>query len=410
MGEQLHRKLDGNWVNDPQRLEKNVIIGDRRCYEELDFVIRKDYKLTKVLGKGTYGIVCKAVSVDQESAPLAIKKVMNVFRNKVLIRRAYREFSLMMHFRGHKNIVSVLDVELIDSGPYTGLYCYQELMSSDLLRLIQSKAEFTPMHVQSYSYQLLCALKYLHSANVIHRDLKPGNILITQNGLLKICDFGLARGIHQPHVGGPPILTAYVATRWYRAPELFFSDTSYDGAIDLWSVGCIICEMLGRCSLFRGADVQDQLAAITAIVGLPSKELIVDKFKAFDGTWNAVLNISKKYGRRSLPEIFGKIGSPDLLDLITRLLDFDPETRLDVLGALAHPYFASIRCLADEPTCSTKFDFSYELITSTRQMIRLLRKDINALSKSTNAKTSCNTEESASIETEPLNVSKPINN
>ena len=115
--------------------------------------------------------------------------------------------------------------------------------------------------------QILRGLKYVHSADVLHRDLKPSNLLLNASCDLKICDFGLARTRE-----APTNMTEYVVTRWYRAPELLLNSECYTPAIDMWSVGCIIAEMLGRRPLFAGKDYMDQLRLIVRALGMPSED------------------------------------------------------------------------------------------------------------------------------------------
>jgi mitogen-activated protein kinase 7 len=124
-------------------------------------------------------------------------------------------------------------------------------MEADLHQIIRSEQPLTDAHFQYFIYQLCRGLKFIHSANVLHRDLKPGNLLVNADCELKICDFGLARGLSGSTEG---FMTEYVATRWYRAPEIMLSFKSYTKAIDMWSVGCIFAELLGNKPLFKGRD------------------------------------------------------------------------------------------------------------------------------------------------------------
>ena len=150
-------------------------------------------------------------------------------------------------------IATLLDLDVVYVKPYEGLYCFQELADLDLARVLYSNVQFSEFHIQSFMYQILCGLKYIHSADVIHRDLKPGNILVTTQGTLKICDFGLARGINPVYFRNrSAVITNYVATRWYRAPELIMSTKNYTKAVDIWAVGCILGELFGRRPLFPG--------------------------------------------------------------------------------------------------------------------------------------------------------------
>ena len=123
------------------------------------------------------------------------------------------------------------------------------LFESDLDRIIASQQRLSDQHAQYFVYQILRGLKFIHSAKVLHRDLKPSNLLVNSNCDLAICDFGLARGV-SPEVAGQ--LTEYVVTRWYRAPELLCESADYDEKVDVWSVGCVLGEILGRRPIFKG--------------------------------------------------------------------------------------------------------------------------------------------------------------
>jgi mitogen-activated protein kinase 1/3 len=142
-------------------------------------------------------------------------------------------------------------------------------METDLHRIIYSKQPLTIDHIQYFVYQILRGLKYIHSANVLHRDLKPSNLLLKSNCDLKICDFGLARGVEDEQSGG---LTEYVVTRWYRAPEIMLACQEYTSAIDMWSVGCIFAELLARTPLFPGDDYIAQLRLICEKMGRPAEK------------------------------------------------------------------------------------------------------------------------------------------
>ncbi|RUS13765.1 kinase-like domain-containing protein, partial [Jimgerdemannia flammicorona] len=155
-------------------------------------------------------------------------------------------------------------------------------MEADLHQIIRSEQPLTDAHFQYFVYQICRGLKYIHSANVLHRDLKPGNLLVNADCELKICDFGLARGFSDE--GNAGFMTEYVATRWYRAPEIMLSFQNYTKAIDMWSVGCIFAEMLGGKPLFKGRDCilldsvyfilffdVDQLNQILGILGTPDE-------------------------------------------------------------------------------------------------------------------------------------------
>lgn len=169
------------------------IKAPRTIYKNANFSISGKYEIIQVLGKGSYGVVCSAkhklANEDQEQFTVAIKKITNIFYREILLKRAIREIKFMNYFKGHKHIVNLIDIEIVQDKPYDGLYCYQELIDYDLARVIHSSVQLSEFHIQHFIYQILCGVKYIHSADVIHRDLKPGNILCTVNGCLKICDF-----------------------------------------------------------------------------------------------------------------------------------------------------------------------------------------------------------------------------
>lgn len=267
---------------------------------------------------------------------------------------------------------------MVTQAPYDGLYCYQELMDLDLARVIQGPIELTDAHVQSITYQILCGVKYIHSARVIHRDLKPGNILVNAQGLVKICDFGLARGINEDTESERIKITRYVATRWYRAPELIISQKNYSTSIDMWSVGCIICELLGRRPIFKGRDHLSQLTAITQILGTPPKELVIRiaSFLAWDFFASSV-----KYPKIPFSELYPR-GHQGAIDLIEMLLKFDPDTRPNAEDCLSHEYLRPFRNLDDEPVSKEYFDFSFEklgrhdLESALREEVKSFRREV----------------------------------
>jgi mitogen-activated protein kinase 7 len=233
-------------------------------------MLDKRYKIIREIGSGAYGIVCAAKDLEAEpksaNEEVAIKKVQRVFEKSILAKRALREIKLLRHFQNHENITSILDMDIADITNFNEIYLIQELMEADLHQIIRSEQPLTDAHFQYFIYQICRGLKYIHSANVLHRDLKPGNLLVNADCELKICDFGLARGLSDSSSG---FMTEYVATRWYRAPEIMLSFKSYTKAIDMWSVGCIFAELLGGKPLFKGRDYVDQLNQILNILGTP---------------------------------------------------------------------------------------------------------------------------------------------
>ena len=231
------------------------------------FDVDEHYKLIKPIGHGAYGVVVSANNTKTKEK-VAIKKIPRAFEDLIDAKRILREIKLLRHFK-HENVVSLKDLLPPPSlEGFEDVYMILDLMETDLHRIIYSRQALTDDHVQYFVYQILRSLKYLHSANVFHRDLKPSNLLLNGNCDLKVCDFGLARGVE----GNNMELTEYVVTRWYRAPEIMLSCQEYTKAIDIWSVGCIFAELLGRKPLFPGDDYIHQLQIISDVIGTASDE------------------------------------------------------------------------------------------------------------------------------------------
>jgi len=200
------------------------------------YTIDKRYKPKANLGHGAYGQVVSALDT-KTGKKVAIKRVDRLLDDETDAKRILREIKILRCLR-HANIVKLVDFFLEPKDEFNVAYIVFELMQTDLRKVIRSKNVLQKAHVQWITYQLLCGLKYMHSANVWHRDLKPANILLNSNSTLKICDFGLSRGVEE----NPGTVTDYVVTRWYRAPEVMVCD-KYDEKIDVWAVGCILAEM-----------------------------------------------------------------------------------------------------------------------------------------------------------------------
>ena len=237
------------------------------------FTVDTRYSFIRVIGSGAYGVVISAKDSKAEN-DVAIKMVPRAFHDEIDAKRILREIKLLKHFR-HENIVGIIDmmppsVNYVED--FNDVYMVTDLMETDLHRIIYSKQKLSMDHVQYFVYQVLRGLKYIHSCNVLHRDLKPSNLLVNSNCDLKICDFGLARGTYDDtssmdesaNVKGSLLLTEYVVTRWYRAPEIMLACHEYSKPIDVWSVGCIFAELILRKPYFPGDDYIDQVSRFAA--------------------------------------------------------------------------------------------------------------------------------------------------
>lgn len=189
----------------------------------------------------------------------------------------------------------------------------------------------------------------MHSREMLHRDIKPSNILLNSDCQVKVCDFGLARSVVQSHDQMQnPVLTDYVATRWYRAPEILLGSTSYTKGVDMWSVGCILGELITNKPIFPGTSTMNQLDRIMEVTGRPTEEDVAEIKSPFADTMLSSLPNSRP---RALNEMFPS-ASLEALDLLRTCLAFSPTKRMIVAGGLRHPYVVQFHNLDDESEVS----------------------------------------------------------
>jgi len=360
----------GEAINDKPREQDKEKPDDGKVYKFHSFLVNackftvdSKYSPVKLLGQGAYGMVCSAEDKSRDNTKVAIKKIARMYDDLVDAKRILRELKLLAFFN-HPHVVGLLDLIPGIKQDEDDLYMVLEHMETDLHKIIKSKNVLTDDHHRYFTYQILRGLKYMHSARVIHRDLKPSNILLNSNCDLKICDFGLARGFSQDEKDDNQF-TEYVVTRWYRAPEVMCASQDYDFRIDMWSVGCILAELLGRRPLFPGDDYIQQMNLIFDVLGTPSEEEL--DFVTNKNALDYIRNLDRKE-RVAFSKLY-KSASPLALDLLQKMLQFSPTLRISVDDALAHPYFAELRQPEHETIDAAKqaFDFSFE----TKQDLRV---------------------------------------
>ncbi|XP_006295877.2 mitogen-activated protein kinase 12 [Capsella rubella] len=331
-------------------------------YGQLFEVSRKYVPPIRPIGRGACGIVCAAVnSVTGEK--VAIKKIGNAFDNIIDAKRTLREIKLLRHM-DHENVITIKDiVRPPQRDIFNDVYIVYELMDTDLQRILRSNQALTNDQCRFFVYQLLRGLKYVHSANILHRDLRPSNVLLNSKNELKIGDFGLART-----TSDTDFMTEYVVTRWYRAPELLLNCSEYTAAIDIWSVGCILGEIMTGQPLFPGKDYVHQLRLITELVGSPDNSSL--GFLRSDNARRYVRQLPR-YPKQQFAARFPKVPST-AIDLLERMLVFDPNRRISVDEALGHAYLSPHHDVAKEPVCPTPFSFDFEHPSCTEEHIKEL--------------------------------------
>lgn len=279
------------------------------------------------LGEGTYGVVYRAID-NRTGEIVALKQMRLEQEEEGFPVTALREIALMRKLN-HQNIVLLKDV-ISTKGTLTMVSEYLEF---DLRKYMDSTR--TGVHqalLKSYAFQLLCGICYLHSNRIMHRDMKPQNLLINKDGFLKICDFGLARTFTIP----PRLYTHEVVTLWYRPVEILMKSPIYDISVDVWGAGCIIAEMISGNPLFPGDSEIDQLFKIFKVLGTPTDESWpgFTKLPGYQPTF-------PKFPGQDLAEAL-HCDNELLVDLLRQLLEINPSKRISAMRALQHPFFADI--------------------------------------------------------------------
>ncbi|XP_062903016.1 cyclin-dependent kinase-like 2 isoform X4 [Mobula hypostoma] len=295
--------------------------GHRRTLRNME-----KYEYLGMLGEGSYGMVTKCRN-KENGRIVAIKKFLEGDDDKFVKKIAMREIRLLKRLR-HENLVSLLEV-FKKKGRWFLVFEYMDRTLLDDLEQFPKGLDYS--RVRSYLFQILRGLAFCHSHNIIHRDIKLENILVSERRVLKLCDFGFARTLAAPG----EVHTEYVATRWYRAPELLVGDSTYGKSVDVWAVGCLVTEMLTGEPLFPGDSDIDQLYLIIRCLGnlTPRHQELFYKNPLFAGLRLPIITETKL-----LEERYPKIPLM-VIDLVKKCLHIDPNKRSSCTELLEHEYF-----------------------------------------------------------------------
>lgn len=316
-------------------------------------------KLRK-LGRGACGTVylCQSATGEQ----FAVKHIRDATSQS---KSVLREVKLLAGLK-HENLLHLVDFLPSQFQDFSEVYLVLPYLPFTLEKIIRERRKAWSGHVEAITYQILHALTFLHSASIAHRDLKPANVLVMKHcslpGSVKVCDFGLARGDMQLDQAGA--LTEYVVTRWYRAPEVMLLKKHYSSAVDLWSVGCILVELLSRRPpIFPGTDYRDMLRLMVEKLGSPSDD---------DLCWLSKDSPAYRFVRRISKESLGYRFEPlsaqypeasgDCLDLIGRLLCWNKVRRITARQAQEHAYFRDLPMdrMPEPVLMQEPFDWSFD--------------------------------------------------
>jgi len=288
------------------------------------------YRIKKVIGNGSFGVVFEAENKACGEV-VAIKEVLQDRRFK------NRELHIIKML-SHRNVVQLKEFFYSSAGMDDGVYLnlvlefVPETLNQVSRQYTRARRMLPLTLLQVYTFQMLRSLWYIHSKGICHRDIKPQNLLLDpRKQVLKLCDFGSAKILVKNEAN-----ISYICSRFYRAPELIFGATHYTTAVDVWSAGCVMAELMLGYPLFPGQSCVDQLVRIIKVLGTPSPEDIEPMNKLAE---SSLPQIASEPWKR----IFRDYTSPEAIDLVDKLLRYNPSHRISPCEAMAHKFFDPLR-------------------------------------------------------------------
>jgi len=330
--------------------------GKKRKLEEAVELTPRTYSFQRILGQGSYGTVYLAsiIETDEVCAIKSIKPVRKMDNGEPGYTRdgPDREVQILKDLRGHPNIVDLMGAFISKSADGQKLNLVFEFLSDTLHRVIKHHNQLgkgiDPYYVKFYFYQLVRGTAYMHGRGYIHCDMKPQNLLLEgKSHGLRICDFGTARRMALREKRA-----LYVCSRYFRAPEIILGSTTYNTAIDLWSVGLIFAELIIRQPLFTGRDGIDQLVEIIKVLGTPTSQ----DLKAMNPNYPSSFQFKPEVAGLPWKKVLKEWATPDAVELAAALVRFNPNSRMPPLQVMLHPYFDELRA-ANKPAHRILFNF-----------------------------------------------------
>ena len=342
--------------------------------------MKRKYEVIGVVGEGAYGIVYKCKN-KETGKYVAIKKFKET-EDEIVQKTMKRELKMLQQLK-HPNIV-----EFQESFTHKGnLFLVFEYCEKNLLEVLEESPDgLSPKLIKSFVFQMCKALAYMHKNNMIHRDIKPENLLINEDLNLKLCDFGFARKVRlNKNNVNVNEMTDYVATRWYRSPELLLSGGIYGPDVDYWAVGCIMGELADGNPMFPGENETDQINCIIKVLGNLPDELVNMFYDnpIYDG--KELLRVSKP---ETLERRYADKLGPTAIDFMKGLLQLDPKKRLNGETVFKHKYFASF--MKEEEERKKKLTESQNINNSNKESNQNKKNNEIKVNKNPNEKSKSN--------------------
>ncbi|CCE63319.1 hypothetical protein TPHA_0E02270 [Tetrapisispora phaffii CBS 4417] len=319
--------------------------------------------------------------VEKTNVTIKKFKTMSSTKNETEILKNYkrivREVKLLNFLKFSSNIIQLYDIDVICTNDIQipmDVYLYEEAMESDLDKIIKSNQHLSDLHYQNFLNQLLSAVKYLHSAGIIHGDIKPSNVLVNSDCQIKLTGFSYSVSTETKITSNDTIKSNdSQSSKWYRAPELILNYNEVSEASDVWSIGCVLAELFSKRAFLKSKDYLGQLNRLLQILGTPPQS-VLSKIKS-----SSVKDYINRLGiipRVRFNKFFSNINFISI-DMLEKMLQYDTTERITIDDALNHTYLKIWHEPKDEFVSKEKFSFEFENITSLTELCQLIIREVD---------------------------------